>query len=688
MSSPKSASQSSGAAYGGTGAGAGVSSSRKKATVSSAAVVDEGDEFPTDPLIRSILHTPLLWNIQIIGRRWEKVIETLILALIFLLCTSVRLFSVLRYESVIHEFDPYFNFRTTRYLAAEGYYEFWNWFDIGSWYPLGRVIGQTLFPGLMTTAATAKYVLGLAGIVVDIKDVCVFTAPIVSGFCAISGYLITKEITNQSGAGLLTGLFLGLSPSYMSRSVAGSYDNEAVAIFALVFSFYTFVRAVRSATVFSALLSAFAYAYMVSCWGGYVFVTNTISIFAAAVICLGKLTPRHYVAYCVWYVLGTLLCMNIPFVGFNAVRSSEHLASHAVFIVVNVMFLWGHMPSVLPHIDPRRALRGVFSVGIVATVLLFLFFTLSGRTAWSGRSMTLLDPTYASKYIPIIASVSEHQPPTWSSFLFDLHLPILLFPAGVFIAFHRRSDGLLFAGLYGVLSVYFAGVMVRLMLVLAPAACILGGVALSAALTVAVRYIRLPYLNSRVALKTKLSGSRARGLSITIAIAVFGFLAHVTLMYVYHATWASAAAYSHPSIVLSSRTRSGERVMQDDFREAFYWFRKNTHPDARLMSWWDYGYQSCTMGNRTVLVDNNTWNNTHIATVGKAMASSEEKAYPILQRLDVDYVFVRSDGSRSESERERVVAMRGVEGSQEEGRSCPVGPRGPRLGGAGGRLTG
>eukprot|EP01050_Picozoa_sp_SAG11_P022386 SAG11_NODE_4225_length_2003_cov_1.109244_3_plen_66_part_01 len=37
------------------------------------------------------------------------------------------------------------------------------------------------------------------------------------------------------------------------------------------------------------------------------------------------------------------------------------------------------------------------------------FLTVSGKTQWSGRSLTLLDPTYASKYIPIIASVSEHQ---------------------------------------------------------------------------------------------------------------------------------------------------------------------------------------------------------------------------------------------------------------------------------------
>lgn len=46
------------------------------------------------------------------------------------------------------------------------------------------------------------------------------------------------------------------------------------------------------------------------------------------------------------------------------------------------------------------------------------------------------------------------------------------------------------------------------------------------------------------------------------------------------------------------------------------------------------------MSNRTVLVDNNTWNNTHIATVGMALASNEDDAYEICQKLDVDYVLV------------------------------------------------
>ena len=46
------------------------------------------------------------------------------------------------------------------------------------------------------------------------------------------------------------------------------------------------------------------------------------------------------------------------------------------------------------------------------------------------------------------------------------------------------------------------------------------------------------------------------------------------------------------------------------------------------------------MANRTTLVDNNTWNNSHIALVGKAMSSTEEKAIKIMRMLSVDYVLV------------------------------------------------
>jgi hypothetical protein len=33
----------------------------------------------------------------------------------------------------------------------------------------------------------------------------------------------------------------------------------------------------------------------------------------------------------------------------------------------------------------------------------------------------------------------------------------------------------------------------------------------------------------------------------------------------------------------------GGNIIFDDFREAYRWLNYNTAPDARVMSWWDYG---------------------------------------------------------------------------------------------------
>lgn len=134
-----------------------------------------------------------------------------------MLAFSIRLFAVVRYESVIHEFDPYFNFRTTKYLAHEGFLEFLNWFDDRGWYPLGRTIGGTIYPGIMITAAIFYWFAHFFNITINIRNVCVFLAPIFSANASIASYLLTTEVTKKSGAGLLAAALTAIVPSYISR---------------------------------------------------------------------------------------------------------------------------------------------------------------------------------------------------------------------------------------------------------------------------------------------------------------------------------------------------------------------------------------------------------------------------------------------------------------------------------------
>ncbi|MEW5316146.1 MAG: hypothetical protein WDW38_007532 [Sanguina aurantia] len=820
--------------------------------------------------------------IQVLG----PAVKYLTLILIVVWAFSIRLFSVVKYESVIHEFDPYFNYRVTQFLTKEGFYNLWNWFDDRTWYPLGRVVGGTVYP------------------------VCVFTAPLFSGLCALSAYGLVKEIRSE-GAGLLAAAFVAAVPSYISRSVAGSFDNEGVAIFALVNVFYLFVKTLNTGSLYYATLLITSYFYMVLSWGGYSFIINLLPIFCLVCIFFGRLNGRLYVAFAPLVAVGTLMSASVPVVGFNAILMSEHFGAFLAFAVLHVALLVSWIRSKLSRkhftIVCVSSLAVAGTAGAVAIAAVAGYVLQSPTLGWTGRSLSLLDPTYAGRFIPIIASVSEHQPPSWTSYIQDLHILILLAPAGLMACFVRFNDATLFLILYGITAVYFSGVMVRLMLVLAPACCCLAAVALSDLLAVLCTSLKntpppLPSAQhkSRAGLlaslasddtssvvsdggvasvgaardvssssadsavltpagkKSKSKGQGAAGgtpkrekeaaaaavapkeavgssrtsqqpwygnwesrypLPPVVCVAALAVVASMLALYVVHCVHASADMYSSPSIVLqtpraaslcmsassaspvtataaslasracrvtsswpsatlpvnqvarhgpygprsrpqtqrparrecathrnlslwpqsmlaraadATRARVGvcgspqpfapqqssvsilprhrarqsrlsftlvrsailrlqepataaqlpsaspvrghrregkpcdpalcgspitdnsPRVTQwrpesgagggihvfDDFREAYGWLRHNTHPDAKVASWWDYGYQTTAMANRTVIVDNNTWNTTHIATVGRAMSSPEAKAWQIYRSLDVDYVFV------------------------------------------------
>ncbi|CAM9208964.1 unnamed protein product [Phaeothamnion confervicola] len=605
-----------------------------------------------------------------------------ILGLICAMAFFIRLFAVVRYESVIHEFDPYFNFRTTKYLAAEGFLDFLDWFDDRGWYPLGRTIGGTIYPGLMYTAACLFWLLNAVNLTVNIRNVCVFLAPLFAANTAVASYLLTTEVTKRPSTGLLAAAFTAIVPSYISRSVGGSYDNEGVAIFALLFVFYLWVKAVNTGSMAWAAATALAYFYMVAAWGGYVFIINIIPIYVVVMVVAGRYSNRLYVAYSTFYALGSLLAMQascggrdgaawrrVPFVGFNVVKQAECAASHGVFLGIQVYAVMHYLHRVVDAKTLQRVLSLAAVAVVAAVAALLVGAQLLGLVQWTGRSLTLLDPTYASKYIPIIASVSEHQPTAWTSFFFDLHILVPLAPAGLYFLFQNPSDGAIFIIIYGTLSWYFAGVMVRLMLTLAPIACILAAIGMS---TLLRRYcaavaVDLSFggggssttaataggTDSAAAGSGKgkkrsggggsassKGGGHGGGIGGAALVVVVGAAA-LMCFYSFHTTYVASIAYSNPSIVIEAgRGPGGQRIMYDDYREAYYWLRHNTDPDAKIMSWWDYGYQMSAMSNRTVLVDNNTWNNTHIATVGRALASTEEKAYPILESLDVDYVLV------------------------------------------------
>lgn len=600
----------------------------------------------------------------------KSLLVFLVLGIACIVGFASRLFAVIRFESIIHEFDPWFNYRSTAYMVKHGFYDFLNWFDDRAWYPLGRIVGGTVYPGLMITSGSIQYILSSLNIPVHIRDVCVFLAPLFSGFTAIATYFLTKELWSQ-GAGLFAAGFIAIVPGYISRSVAGSYDNEGIAIFALMFTYYLWIKAVKTGSIYWAAWTALSYFYMVSAWGGYVFIINLIPLHVFVLLLMNRYSQRIYVAYNTFFIIGLLCSMQIPFVGFQPIRTSEHMASAGVFALLQFVAISNYLKNFLTKTEFKYFFFLASSIAAGIVFLTVVGLTWAGVIAgWSGRFYSLWDTGYAKIHIPIIASVSEHQPTPWFSFFFDLHILVCVFPAGLWHCIKNINDERVFIVLYAVSAVYFAGVMVRLMLTLTPCVCILSAIAFSKLFELYLKEEDVVNGNAKkstpgptngVTEKVESSDKNGRlydkagkvrkirheqkeadgeGLGVNIRSIVIVTVLMILMMFAVHCTWVTSNAYSSPSIVLASYRPDGSRDILDDFREAYYWLWQNTKEDATVMSWWDYGYQIAGMANRTTLVDNNTWNNSHIALVGKAMSSNETAAYKIMTDLNVDYVLV------------------------------------------------
>lgn len=135
----------------------------------------------------------------------------------------------------------------------------------------------------MATSGVIYNALHSLHLPVDIRNICVLLAPGFSALTAWATYMydaisilvfpihpycnrFTKEMKDES-AGLLAAAFIGIVPGYISRSVAGSYDNEAIAIFLLMFTFFLWIKAMKQGSALYGTLTALFYFYMVAAWG-------------------------------------------------------------------------------------------------------------------------------------------------------------------------------------------------------------------------------------------------------------------------------------------------------------------------------------------------------------------------------------------------------------------------------------
>ena len=160
----------------------------------------------------------------------------------------------------------------------------------------------------------------------SLNDVCVMLPAGFSLITVLATYGLTFEVTGGSWtASTLASAIMAIIPAHLMRSIAGGFDNESVAVAAIVVTFYVWVRALRSPSLswlFGSVCGV-AYVYLVSSWGAYIFVLNMIGVHAGVLaVVLGRFSTRLHLAYSTFYLIGTYGALQFPTVGLQ-VRNKD-----------------------------------------------------------------------------------------------------------------------------------------------------------------------------------------------------------------------------------------------------------------------------------------------------------------------------------------------------------------------------
>lgn len=531
---------------------------------------------------------------------------------IIIMGIMLRLPSIIKYGYVLHEFDPYFNLKVTKYLVENGIRKFYTWKDEKVWYPYGREIMKTCYPGMMIYTYLIHKLLSLFHIKMKVNTLCVLFPLLGSLFTFFGVYKLASIISRNGDIAILSMFLLATTPSFLSRSMAGFFDYECVSVGLILFSFYYYLKCLDNLNVANFAKLIFFYFNLALTWGGYVYVTTLIALHSLLFILINsfvqfkkksallrRYTPvleiegddkaAHNKTYILLYIIGNSLLYCIPVIGKKAFISEEQLLPLITFLV--------HLVSIK-------------EVRIPFLFILPLFLIFFPKSIERGKLIDLI--LFKRKKSALVESISEHNPRNFFYFLLDLHILIMFLPNSLKYIFSFEFEKSIFMILYLFTSVFCSTKMLRLLIPASPCFCI------AAAFPISKLLYQVRSTNSNILAK--------------ISVLLMGFL------YIMNSVFLSIGFYSVPHIILEANNGT----VVNDFQEANAWLKENIVKDKTILAWWDYGYQINALTNLTTFSDNNTSRWDRVALVAKILLSNETEAYKLCVDNNVDYIYIVS----------------------------------------------
>ena len=554
------------------------------------------------------------------------IIKVILLALIFSAALLIRL-APTKWGYYLTEFDPYYQYYMASWVADHGWKGFLEWFHWGIdkhfWYPYGRNISKSSLPGVAFAGAFAYLFLKGLGIKISLMKVCCIVPAVMGALTTIFIFLLGSAIMSDI-AGLISALIIALNYAYISRTIAGFFDDEAISIPLLVLGLFFFVKAFKSRKrylPFWAILSGLMLSYVVYTWGASTYMINLLALYVFLTFLLKKEDRKLAASYLILMSIITLSIIALPKRGFHYLMTVNYYLVWLT-IALTLLYLFGGKRLSENMHKIAGAILIIVIIGVIALFITKRFYGLSSRY------LSVLDPFLRSK-IPLVASVGEHRVPTWASLFLDFQGALILAFFELYFDIRSLSKENLLAVTYFVTSFYAACSMVRLAVLSAPAIALLAGMG-------SYRLFEESFsLISEKFKKTKKGAVRKEHAAITIVLLFIILALPVALPYI--SSYSASPALIVSSSLPVSRAYNYELL---DWLSALEWIRDNVPPNAVIVSWWDYGYWISVMGNRTSVCDNGTINATQIRLVATAFLSNETVALKILKKFNANYVVV------------------------------------------------
>lgn len=558
------------------------------------------------------------------------------LACVVTISVAIRILP-LRWGFFLSEFDPYFHYEVTRYVVENGPLAFFSWHSGGfasrTWYPYGRDVVTSAFPGVPFTSAAIYCVLTVLGFGVTVYEVCAYFPIIMAALTCVVAYFLGKEVGGR-GVGLLSSLFLAVNPSYISRTSLGFFDDETVGILAMLLLFLTYLRALDmskppSTSIGYSIAAGLSLGYIIASWGASRYPLVLVALFTLAMFVLRRHSKRLLVSYGTLMGVGLSIAVGIPRLGSGFLTGVEGVAAIGVFVLLL-------MYEATEFFRTKRG-KTLFMVGFLVTsglalVVLGYYGIISLPLA---KFMSVINP-FTRVDMPLIESVQEHRPATWAAFYYDFGMLVFLVPLGLIFAYRRLTNQNLMMILFTLTTLYSAGSMIRLTILTAPAFCILSSLALVEIIKPLADIVSERAFTRR---RTRFAPRVGRSFGLGFILFLFIIVSYPMLALT-GSDRMSRIVHSGYSPVTIASSSVPVRGSLGDWTEALTWMRHNLPDDAVVCSWWDYGYWISSVGGKISLADNGTVNGTQIAQIGRMFMSNETQAIAILNRYNTTHVVV------------------------------------------------